>query len=73
MTFPDLAGCIAEGRTSEKAMKNGMDAAKSWLATAREFGDGIPQTRVLAARQIRGACSQAPAHPPARARRAGRV
>ncbi len=47
ITFPDLPGCITDGRTPEEALKNGMDAAKSWLATAREFGDAIPKPGYL--------------------------
>jgi len=43
ITFPDLPGCMADGETIEEAVKNGEDAARSWLATAQEFGDSIPQ------------------------------
>lgn len=42
VTFPDLPGCIADGDTIEEAVKNALDAAQSWLETAREFGDPIP-------------------------------
>ena len=41
-SFPDLPGCMADGETPEKAMREARDAAKSWLAMAREFGDAIP-------------------------------
>ncbi len=41
ITFPDLPGCISDGETPEEAIKNGLDAVKSWLATAREFKDPI--------------------------------
>jgi len=47
ITFPDLPGCISDGRTPEEAIKNGMNAANSWLATAREFGDAIPKPGCL--------------------------
>ncbi len=40
--FPDLPGCIADGETPEEAIRNALDAAESWLKTAREFGDPIP-------------------------------
>jgi antitoxin HicB len=40
--FPDLPGCLSDGRTIEEAVANGADALRSWLATAREFGDPIP-------------------------------
>ncbi|MCI0696731.1 type II toxin-antitoxin system HicB family antitoxin [candidate division KSB1 bacterium] len=43
ITFPDLPGCMADGETPEEAIKNGLDAAKSWMETAKEFGDPIPQ------------------------------
>lgn len=41
-SFPDLPGCMADGETPEEAMREARDAAESWLATAREFGDPIP-------------------------------
>jgi antitoxin HicB len=40
--FPDLPGCMSDGETIEEAVANGADALRSWLATAREFGDPIP-------------------------------
>ena len=40
--FPDLPGCWSDGATPEDAIQNGRDALQSWLAVAREFGDGIP-------------------------------
>ncbi len=43
ITFPDLPGCMSDGETPEEAIANGLDAAKSWLATAKEFKDPIPQ------------------------------
>jgi len=41
ITFPDLPGCMSDGETPEEAIKNGLDAARSWLETAREFKDRI--------------------------------
>lgn len=43
LIFPDLPGCIADGETPEEAIRNGLDAAESWLKTAQEFGDPIPE------------------------------
>lgn len=43
ITFPDLPGCMADGETPEEAIKNGLDAAKSWLKTAKAFKDRIPR------------------------------
>jgi len=42
VTFPDLPGCISDGETPEEAVRNGLDAAKSWLNTAHEYNDPIP-------------------------------
>jgi antitoxin HicB len=42
ITFPDLPGCMSDGKTPEEAIINGEEALQSWLATAREFGDTIP-------------------------------
>lgn len=43
ITFPDLPGCVSDGDTLEEALHNGLDAAESWLRTAAEFGDPIPE------------------------------
>ena len=43
ITFPDLPGCVSDGDTLEDALLNGLDAAQSWLRTAAEFGDPVPQ------------------------------
>jgi antitoxin HicB len=40
--FPDLPGCLSDGATIEEAIANGADAIRSWIATAREFGDLVP-------------------------------
>lgn len=41
--FPDLPGCIADGETIEEAIHEGEDAVRSWLETAKAFGDPIPE------------------------------
>jgi antitoxin HicB len=43
ISFPDLPGCISDGGTIEEAIKNGIDAVNSWLETAKEFNDPIPE------------------------------
>ena len=43
VTFPDLPGCMSDGETIEEAIANAMDAEHSWIETAREFGDVIPE------------------------------
>ena len=42
-TFPDLPGCMGDGATPEDAIADGYEAAKAWLAVARECGDAIPK------------------------------
>jgi antitoxin HicB len=37
--FPDFPGCIADGATIEEVIHAGKDALKSWIITAKEFGD----------------------------------
>jgi antitoxin HicB len=44
--FPDLPGCVADGQTIEEAIHEAEDAVTSWIETAREFGDSIPQPSV---------------------------
>lgn len=44
--FPDLPGCIADGETVEEALHQAEDALKAWLASAKEFGDEIPEPSV---------------------------
>jgi antitoxin HicB len=43
ISFPDLPGCISDGETIEETIKNGIDAMNSWLKTAKEFNDAIPE------------------------------
>lgn len=40
--FPDLTGCMADGETIDEAIANGADAQRSWIETAKEFGDPVP-------------------------------
>lgn len=40
---PQLAGCAAHGDSQEEALRNAQEAIQSWLATAKEFGDPIPE------------------------------
>jgi len=42
---PELAGCIAHGKTQIEAVKNINEAVELWLETAIEFGDEIPEPR----------------------------
>ena len=40
---PELVGCISDGDAPEDAITNLEDAVQSWIATAEEFGDPIPE------------------------------
>lgn len=42
---PELAGCIAHGNSQESALKNANEASELWIATAREFGDPVPEPK----------------------------
>ncbi len=43
--IPELAGCLAHGKTQTEALQNVNEAIELWIATAKEFGDRIPQPR----------------------------
>lgn len=43
ISFPDLSGCISDGDTIEEAINNGIDAMNSWIETAKEFNDSVPE------------------------------
>lgn len=38
----ELPGCVATGETETEALEELRDAIRSWVLTAREFGDEIP-------------------------------
>ena len=42
---PELPGCAAHGDTQEAALKHINEAVALWLATAREFGDPVPEPK----------------------------
>lgn len=44
--FPDLPGCIADGETLEEVLKEADSALKSWIETAKEYGDVIPEPSI---------------------------
>lgn len=43
--FPDLPSCFADGESPEQALREAEDALHSWILTAKEFGDPIPQPK----------------------------
>ena len=38
----ELPGCMATGKTATEALEELRDAIRSWVLTAREFGDDVP-------------------------------
>ena len=43
--IPELPGCMAHGDTQEIALKNVHEAIQLWIATAKEFGDPVPEPK----------------------------
>lgn len=41
--FPDLPGCVTEGRNLEEAIEMGIDAASGWVLGELEDGEKIPE------------------------------
>jgi len=46
--FPDLPGCISEGKTLENAFKMAQSALAQWIDYLAEKKQAIPQASVLA-------------------------
>ena len=42
ITYPDLPGCISEGKSLENALYMAQDALKQWLECTIEIGQEIP-------------------------------
>ncbi len=40
---PELAGCMADGKTRQEALSNAERIINEWIETARELGRPIPQ------------------------------
>jgi antitoxin HicB len=40
---PDLPGCMSDGATPEEALKNVQEAITSWIESAKEWKQDIPQ------------------------------
>jgi antitoxin HicB len=51
--YPDLPGCMSDGKTPEEAIANGRDAVKSYLFSCRKYGDKVPQPGKSASGQWR--------------------
>lgn len=41
--FPDLPGCVTEGRTLSEALEMAVDAASGWILSSLEDGEAIPK------------------------------
>jgi len=42
---PELAGCMADGKTRQEALSNAERIINEWIETARELGRPIPQPK----------------------------
>ena len=42
---PELAGCMADGKTAEEALQNAEVVISEWLETAKEIGREIPEPK----------------------------
>jgi predicted RNase H-like HicB family nuclease len=42
---PELPGCMTHGDTQASARANAYEAIQSWIDTANEFGDPIPEPK----------------------------
>src|SRR5450631_1273168 len=51
--YPDIPGCYADGSTPEQAVHEAEDALRSWMLTAKEFGDDIPEVKLQHSGQTR--------------------
>jgi predicted RNase H-like HicB family nuclease len=42
---PELPGCMAHGASPAEALAHAQGAIDLWIATAREFGDPVPEPK----------------------------
>ena len=43
--IPELAGCMADGKTYEEALKNAQAIIDDWIETAKAQGRNIPEPK----------------------------
>ena len=49
VSFPDLPGCVAMGKTIEEAMRNAAEAVRDWADVTEESGGKVPAPRTAEA------------------------
>ncbi len=42
---PELAGCMADGKTYQEALANAESVIQEWIETARDLGRKIPESK----------------------------
>jgi len=42
---PELAGCMADGKTYHEALSNAEQIIQEWIETAKELGRTVPEPR----------------------------
>ena len=43
--IPELPGCMADGNSYQKAVRNAEQVINEWIETARELGRSIPEPK----------------------------
>ncbi len=54
--FPDLPGCVTEGKDLEQAIEMGIDAASGWILGELEEGEKIPSASNYSEIAIENGC-----------------
>ena len=49
VSFPDLPGCVAMGKTVDEAMGNAAEALRDWVEVTEEAGGKVPAPRAAEA------------------------
>jgi len=47
VTFPDLPGCTAMGKTMDEALAHAAEALRDWVEVTEENGGKVPRPRLL--------------------------
>ncbi len=54
--FPDLPGCVTEGKDLEQAIEMGIDAASGWILGELEDGEQIPSASKYSEITVENGC-----------------